>query len=177
MKKMRPILISVILASLAVPAVGADSWRIHLKNGGTFTTLRYWREGGEVRFYIYGGVMGIQKHAIKTIKKVVPENVRYARSDSDRKTPEPSSETNNLEGEKEGGKIDIASYKEKKEQLAAELERALERLREATSRRDPEAKEREQREMRRLTAEINTLTEEVKLKNNGKVPEGWWKEE
>lgn len=177
MKKTYWILIGIVVVSLAVPAMGADSWRIRLKNGGEFKTLKYWREGREVRFYIYDGVMGVRKDSIRAIEKVVTDDVRYVQSDSEPKEGRTSSGAKDHEDEEKQEKVDISAYIEKKEHLAAELDRTLERLREATSRRDAEAKKREQNEMRRLSAEIYALTDEVKEKNNGEVPDGWWKEE
>lgn len=176
MKKTQVLLISLVVFSLAIPAAGMDIWRIRLKNGGEFTTPKYWREGGAVRFYIYDGVMGVRKDSIRAIEKVVAENVRYVQSEIKSETG-PASTAKAREDEENQEKVDIPEYIEKKEHLAAELDRTLERLREATRRRDAEAKEREQQEMRRITAEIYALTDEVKEKNNGKVPDGWWKEE
>ena len=178
MEKKYLALIGIMVLFLAAPAGGSDAWRISLKNGGEFTTLKYWREGGEVRFYIYDGVMGIGKDSIMTIDKVIPENLRYAQSGIEQETTVPPSGTSSRDdkGKEEQEQIDIPLYMEKKERLAAELDRTLERLREATSKRDAEAKEREQKEMRRLTTEIYALTDEVKEKNRGKLPNGWWKE-
>jgi len=173
MKKLIPILV-IILSFLAFPATGQDSYRIRLKNGGEFTTLRYWSEGDQIKFYIYGGIVGIQKDLIRKIEKTAPENILYGRSGSDQKTAEISSKTNNRKRERAEGKIDLTYYKEKKLRLAAELARTLDRLREASKKRDSEAKERAKNEMRRVSDEIYALTEEVKEKNNGEVPEGWW---
>jgi len=176
MKKLISMIV-IILSFLAFPATGQDAYRIRLKNGGEFKTLKYWSEGDQVKFYIYGGIAGVQKDSIRKIEKTISENIIYKKSQRHQKAAKISPETNDGKNQKIEEKIDINYYRERKEQLESELDRTLERFREATSRRDLEAKDREKKEMRRLTGEIYALTEEVKQKNEGKIPGGWWKEE
>ena len=72
------------------------------------------------------------------------------------------------------GTVDLEYYKEKKSLLEAELNRTLDRLREATKNKDPKAKKNATDEMRKISAEIYDLTNELKKKNEGELPEGWW---
>ena len=173
MKKLTVIIIALI-SFLAIPESGDASYRILLKNGGEFKTGRYWKEGSQIRFDIYGGVAGVQKASVRRIEKIVaPATTIYGKHPIDQKAAQGSLDTDGLGNEKKQEKVDIAQYLEKKERLTGELSRALENVKKATSGRDPEAKKRAEGEMRRLSGEITALTEEVKGKNNGMLPEGW----
>lgn len=176
MKKLIPMIV-IILSFLAFPATGQDSYRIRLKNGGEFTTVRYWSEGDQIKFYTSGGIAGVQKDSIKKIEKTASENILYRKSDSDQKSPEISSKTNGHGDEKteEEVVVDLSYYTKKKGQLDAELDRALDRLREATKNRDTEAKNKARETLKKIHNEIYVLTEEVRGMNKGKIPEGWWK--
>jgi hypothetical protein len=46
---------------------------IQLKNGGQFLTPRYWEEGDEIKFYLNGQVMGIERDAVMKIEKSTRE--------------------------------------------------------------------------------------------------------
>ena len=180
------LIVIIFLSFLAFPAAGDASYLILLKNGGKLTTPRYWSEGNQIKFYIYGGIVGIKKDSVRKIEKSASENTEnmiYVKPQVRQKTTEEvselseiSSKTNDRENEKTGEKPDIDYYKKKKSLLKAELDRTLDRLREATKDRDPEAKKKAREEMRKISTEIYDLTDELKEKNNGKLPEGWWEE-
>jgi hypothetical protein len=173
MKKLTVISIALILF-LAIPAGGEASYRILLKNGGEFKTDRYWKEGSQIRFDIYGGVAGVQKASVRKIERIAaPATTVYGPRPVHQKAAQGSLDTEGIDNEKKQEKVDIAQYLEKKERLTDELARALENVRKAASGRDPEARKRAEGEMRRLSGEITALTEEVKGKNNGALPEGW----
>jgi hypothetical protein len=170
----------ILLSFSAFPAAGDASYLILLKNGGKLTTPRYWSEGDQIKFYIYGGIAGIKKDSVGKIEKSASENMMYVkpqvRQETTEEVSEVSSKTNDRENEKTGEKPDINYYKEKKSLLKAELDRTLDRLREATKDRDPEAKKKAREEMRKISSQIYDLTDELKEKNTGKLPEGWWEE-
>jgi hypothetical protein len=54
------IFIGLILVQTAGQTWGA-SYLLHLKNGNELRTSYYWEEDEEIKFFIYGGVAGIQK--------------------------------------------------------------------------------------------------------------------
>ena len=70
--------------------------------------------------------------------------------------------------------MDLNAYKNKKKQMTAELDTLLERQREAAGRGDNEAKEKIMEEIRNTSGQIYKITDEVKEKNKGKLPDGWW---
>ncbi len=65
----RSIPLVLIILFLTCPLASPASYRIQLKNGGEFKTVRYWEEGDQILFYVYGGVAGVQKDSVKYIKK------------------------------------------------------------------------------------------------------------
>ncbi len=160
--------------ALAFPATGDAAYLIRLKNGGEFKTLKYWSEGNQIKFYIYGGVAGIQKDSVRKIEKTASENIIYKKSQSRQEVAEIPPGANDRKDEKTEEKPDIDYYKEKKALLTVKLDESLEKIREATRNKDPEAKGKARDEMRKISAEIYALTDELKEKNNGELPEGWW---
>lgn len=68
MKKL--ILPLIILAlSCLFPAAGDATFIIHLENGGRLLTPQYWEEDNYVKFYIVGGMMGIEKNFVRKIER------------------------------------------------------------------------------------------------------------
>ena len=61
----------LVIAWLIIPAAGRCDYAIHLKNGGRFLTPQYWQENQMIKFYIPGGVMGIEKQSVLKIDKIV----------------------------------------------------------------------------------------------------------
>lgn len=59
----------VILSFLLYPCEGFSYYKIYLKNGTEFETNRYWEEGGQIKFYLRQGIVGIPKNSVEKIKK------------------------------------------------------------------------------------------------------------
>jgi hypothetical protein len=171
-------LIIVTIVFFIYPSVCLSSYLIELKNGSTFITNHYWKEGQQIKFYYRGGVVGIPKNFVKAIRK---SDIAYKEEiDSKQDSVDPKSKINGKSGitttekKEKYGTVDLKYYIEKKIALTAELDESLERLREATRNKDPEAKNKARDEMRKISTKIYDLTDELKEKNNGKLPEGWW---
>jgi hypothetical protein len=186
--KMRIALLTVVTSALFLSAVAEAAYLIHLRNGGQFLTGLYWEEGSTVKFYTNDGMMGVEKSAVWKIEKT-RDHVVYGDSTddgTDAGTPEhalpqakPPGETEKHEtaetAVKAGeAKADIQEYRDKKAQLKVELDEWVEKMRDATRLKDSAAKEKARIEMRKVAAQIYNLTDEVKAKNKGKLPEGWW---
>ena len=75
---------------LATPCVSDASYIIKLKNGREFVTSRYWEEGGQIKFYSHGGVIGIDKNLIGKIEES-DRPVQYREENA--KRPEPTAKT------------------------------------------------------------------------------------
>jgi len=59
----------ITILFLICPSICFSSYLIELKNGSTFITNHYWEEGRQVKFYYYGGVVGIEKELIRKIRE------------------------------------------------------------------------------------------------------------
>jgi hypothetical protein len=63
------ILLIATIAFFICPSICFSSYLIELKNGSTFITDHYWKEGGQIKFYYYGGVVGIEKEFVREIRE------------------------------------------------------------------------------------------------------------
>ncbi len=63
------ILLIATIAFFICPSICFSSCLIELKNGSTFITNHYWKEGRQIKFYYYGGVVGIEKEFVREIRE------------------------------------------------------------------------------------------------------------
>ncbi|NVM21449.1 MAG: hypothetical protein HWN68_06680 [Desulfobacterales bacterium] len=183
MKRLLSIIVTI--GFLTYPSICASSYLIRLRNGSEFIVYQYWKEGDQIKFYFYGGVVGIRKDFVG---KITESDAAYTEeTDSARgvTTETPSSKTAGGQGKEDGSgkkaaknkkdkKVDVEKYKEKKRVLQAQLDDALKRVDEATMNKDPEAKKKAMEEMRAFAKQIYDLTDELKEKTNGVLPDDWW---
>lgn len=66
---MKRLVLTMVVACLIHPFVSLAASLIHLKNGRSLIAEQHWEEGNEVRFYLYGGMVGIQKDFIQKIEQ------------------------------------------------------------------------------------------------------------
>ncbi len=57
---------------LAYPVVGYPSYLIQLKSGREFTASRYWKEGGQIKFHAYGGILSIEERDTPDSEREIP---------------------------------------------------------------------------------------------------------
>jgi len=176
MKNYVAVIITIVF--LICPSICFASYIIELKNGSEFITYQYWKEGSQIKFYYSGGVVGIPNNFVKAIRK---SDIAYKEeTDSKKKRIDFESEINEkskitgTEKKEKYETVDLEYYKEKKSLLEAELNRTLDRLREATKNKDSKAKKKARDEVKKISAKMYDLTDELIKKNNGKMPEGWW---
>ena len=167
--------------------VCAASYQLQLKNGNELKTSHYWEEGNEIKFYFYGGIVGVPKGNVIGIKSynasykenmdVIPTEttVKDQKIEGNRKNQTDNKGTKISKDSEKSGAIDPNYYREQKAVLKDKLEEALERNREATLRKDQEAKDATRMEIREYTKKIYNLEAELKEKNKGVIPD-WWKE-
>ena len=174
----------IILLMFLVPALGNASYLIRLKNGGQLATPGYWTEGKWIFFFCVGGTAGMERTEIDRIERDETDyNMGTVGGNIGKKAPplppkteqpqEPGKTPQATEPAKEE-KVDLNAYKDKKTQMTVELDALLEKQREAAGRGDKEAKEKIMEEIRNTSSQIYKLTDEVKEKNKGKLPDGWW---
>jgi hypothetical protein len=186
------LLFIALLAFQSWTLVWAASYRLQLKNGNEVNTSHYWEEGNEIKFYAFGGIAGIQKGFVNSITVSTSSYKEDATYGEDReqgksplviegsKTSEGVKKQNTPSEDKSKGKVkkaevDIKYYSERKVTLKEKLAEALEKNREATSRKDQESKKATRQEMRKYSQQLHDLEDELKEKNKGSLPD-WWKE-
>ena len=161
--------IAVIITILffICPSICFSSYLIELKNGSTFITNHYWKEGRQIKFYCRGGVVGIEKDLIREIResdlpyiveKPQPEKEEEAKTESEYK---PESE----QGKK--------AFLEEKMRIATEIESVSAAFREAKAKKDRKQMQVERKKLLSLQTELSKLREKVKADHSGQVP-AWW---
>ncbi len=188
MKKI--ILLALILISFfAFPLFSHASYIIHLKGGGRFITPKYWEEDGQITFFVSGGTMGIEKDTVRSIEKSKIDADDYQTNQSKQTIPKgnlalgktikeeivPQANVTTVpEANAKEEKVDLKDYQEKMDKLKAEINKTLTRMRKATASKDQIAKDDATEENRRISAEMWKLTDELKAKNKGRLPDDWW---
>jgi hypothetical protein len=145
-------------------------------------------------FYTAGGVGGVPESAVLRIQtvedppasdlagaaeqQVGPQAEQHATSQAKQQVA-PQVEQKALsqaEVRPDGGKtskLDLEAYWKKKEEIKSQLDLAVERYREVSSAHDPDEKAKIQREITAWSKQLFDLRDEVKQKNQGRLPEGW----
>ncbi len=175
MKHPLVVLSGIIITILVYPFFCFSAYTIHLKNGQVFETDHYWEEEGQIKFNRYGGVVGIEKNQVQEIRESDLVDDQKAVEEKTTRPAEAGKKERPPKVDKAKGRPFDEYYKKKKE-LKARLDEALKRLRKATRNKDKAAKEKAREEMRRFSGEIYRLTDELKEKNNGRLPDDWWRD-
>ncbi len=174
-----------VFLALGLSSSAFGDYVIKLKNGRTVETAKYWEERNEVKFQWQGGVASLPRGNILSIIWV--EGKSPDRSVRQNQAPaEPKgnpSEVLPLAGKKEespnlvqaNNEINVENYKKQKAHYIQQYEEAYQRYLDATSRRDPEAKQKAWDEFNKYGGEVVKMENELKKNNNGQVP-SWWKE-
>jgi hypothetical protein len=177
-----PVLVMTML--LVSSLVDAGSYVIELQNGRVLTTSHVWEEGEEIRFSVYGGTSGVPKAAVKAIKASASVSKERRSSGpaplSPREPPPPM--TNAAAGKGATaettlprGAGDVSSHREQKVALTDHVDEARKRYLEASSTKDPEAKQRAMEDLRDASKQFYELADHVKAENGGALP-AWWHE-
>ncbi len=170
----------VTIAFLIYPSICLSAYIIQLKNGGKFITYHYWEEGGEIKFYIYGGVMGISKDLVRKIsesdlpyKEEVVEQKAPPTPDVPEVAPKEAGEKAGEETKTKSKDIDVAYYKKEKRALMEKHREARERLKQATKVRNKAAIREAKKEIKAIKSQLTELAIKLKEENNGMLP-AWW---
>lgn len=181
---MKKIISTVILLLLfLIPVTSEAFYRILLKNGGQVATPFYWSEGRFMYFYFAGGVAGVERKAVDRVlrneemEKPGDGTVIVWNPGKKEPPPEPSAmkdaQAKDKPREAKEEKVDFEGYKKKKVQMRVELDGYLEKLRQAAATGDDDAKTKIKVEMIKVHKQLDNLTDEVKGKNKGRLPDGW----
>ncbi|KAF0157565.1 MAG: Uncharacterized protein FD159_1379 [Syntrophaceae bacterium] len=188
---MKKIILSafILISFFAFPLFSHASYIIHLKGGGQFITSKYWEEDGQITFFVRGGTMGIEKDTVKVIEKskihaddyqtnqskqIIPKVTPALEKTIKEETVPHANVTTVPEANAKEEKVDLKAYREKMDKLKADINKTLTRMRKATASKDQIAMDGAIEENRRISAEMWKLTDELKAKNKGKLPDDWW---
>jgi ElaB/YqjD/DUF883 family membrane-anchored ribosome-binding protein len=182
---MKKIILSAftLISFFAFPLFSHASYIIHLKNGGQFITSKYWEEDGQIKFFVSGGMMGIDKDTVRKIEKSnIDANEYYEINKPEKVSPQVDrtlekaikKEATPPDSAAKNEKVDLKAYQSKMKELRDKLDELLDNIREASKNQDKTAEEKAREEMRAISRDIFALTEELKKKNKGVLPENWW---
>ncbi len=192
--KKRIIPILTVALPLFCTSVCDAYYLLRLKNRGAVTTPAYWLEGNKIHFYVSGGTASLERREIVKIENLEKEVSDYKQRTgavAEKKEPPPlavgkatESEKPSAEGEPKSEKslldqqpsrkIDLKHYQDKMAELTVNLNKTLERLREAIKNKNIEEQDKAREDNRKISAERRKLTQELKEKNNGELPPDWW---
>jgi len=168
----------VCLVTLAQPSLSAAAYLIQLRNGRQVMTSYYWQQEHTIMFYTAGGVAGVAESAVLRIQAVedppeadLPQAAEQQAADT---AQQQAADTAEAPRERpQTPPFDLEAARHKKEELKAQLDTTLERYRAASSAHDRDAKTKLQAELTAWSKQIFDLTEEVKQRHQGRLPEGW----
>jgi hypothetical protein len=170
------------IAFLTFPALLHGSYIVELKNGRQFVVNQHWEEDGMVAFYFHGGIVALPSHLIKTINEsdaVVEPLIHLPRAttkktDGGENILEGSEASVEREAPERIPELEISSekkaspkatghnyYRAQRRNLKARLEEATEEFRQASSRRDVEAKRKAIQEITAISKEMLRLSREL----------------
>ena len=182
---MKKLILLFIVFSFVLPGASDASYLIRLKNGGELITPLYWLEGNQIYFFYGSGIAGIERIVVDRVERSDKKPAAYMDTTLENRgnkelTPS-SSITETAKGQEtpaevkaEEEKVNLEAYKNKKDQIMVILDGSLEKQREAAAKGDNDAKEKAREEMVKASRELHKLTDEMTVKNKGKLPEGWW---
>ena len=167
------ILIIVTIAFFMCSSVCFSSYLIELKNGSTFITYHYWAEGRQIKFYCFGGVVGIEKDLIRKIRD---SDLPYKEEVVEEKAPpKEAGEKAREKTEAESKEIDVEYYQRMNEELWDKYRDAKERYDQSKVHRDELVGNEAKKEIKEALDKLTELSRELKKKNKGVLPD-WWKE-
>lgn len=178
------ILIIVTIVFFIYPSVCLSSYLIELKNGSTFITNHYWKEGRQIKFYYRGGVVGINRNLVREIRE---SDLPYKEAVLEQESPETSDQTPEIGSKKAGEKareeietkrkdIDVAYYQKEKSALKEKYWEAREKLKQARQARNKIAVKDAKEEIKAIRSQQTELALKLKKENNGMFP-AWWHSE
>lgn len=184
---MKKALTAIALAlSILFPTLCAAAWMIHLKDGRSFTTPEYREEGDQIKFYRYGGLIGIPKGQVQQIEEIADlpeetaqkmeektpdstelENEKTTRAEKTKGHPEKEEIEANADAERQ------AAFMKEKRRILAEKENVSLAFREAKENNDKTKKDVLWQKLFQLREQLVKLQDKAIAENNGVLPP-WW---
>ena len=184
------ILLIATIAFFICPSICFSSYLIELKNGSTFIINHYWKEGRQIKFYYYGGVVGIEKEFVREIRESdlpyreevveqkaspVPDTLDVASREAGKKANEKIEAAKKTEAKSR--EIDVAYYKREKKALMEKYRQTRDKLEDARNSRNKATIRDVKKEIKKINNQLTDLALKLKEENNGMLPIWWAKEE
>jgi len=165
------ILIMVTIVFFIYPSVCLSSYLIELKNGSTFITNHYWKEGRQIKFYYRGGIVGISKNLVREIREsdlpYIKEESQPVKEERVKAESEQEKETRLLpHPEKE-------AFLKEKMRITTQIQAVSAAFREAKAKNDIEQMQVQAIRLRSLNGELSIFRNKVKISYGGVMP-SWW---
>ena len=171
------ILIIVTIAFFIYPSICLSSYLIELKNGSTFITNHYWKEGRQIKFYYRGGVVGISKDLVREIREsdlpYIKEEPQPARKEEGKAEAKHKPE---LKQEKESQlppHPEKEAFLKEKMRIATKIQAVSAAFREAKAKKDRKQMQVERKRLLSLQTELSKLRKKVMAEHGGQTP-AWW---
>ena len=180
----------ITIVFLICPSICFSSYLIELKNGSTFIINHYWEEGSQIKFYYYGGVVGIEKEFVRETRgsdlpyrkevveqkaSPVPYTLDVASREAGKKADEEIEAAKKTEARSR--EIDVAYYKREKKALMEKYRQANDKLEDARNSRNKATIRDVKKEIKKINNQLTDLVLKLKEENNGMLPMWWVKEE
>lgn len=176
MKKTIRILTAFVF--LLYPVVCFPSFLIELKNDASFIASQHWREEDQIKFYYYGGLVGIEEKVVRDIRDSDLEyiEVEDLESDKDETTQAfsigekgPDTETASTTAQ---DSIKEALLDEKRGIIEG-IQDASDAYREAKAKKNTKQISEQRQKLLSLQTHLTELREKVRTTYGGQMPV-WW---
>ncbi|RJQ64134.1 MAG: hypothetical protein C4530_02520 [Desulfobacteraceae bacterium] len=168
----------LIVVCLLRPSICTSSYIIRLTSGAEFVASGYWEEEKQIKFYAYGGVIGVEKQLVAGISETDRPVVTEYQESVDGKS---ASEPFEINPERLDDKAQLPSldphgqiFLQEKKRLASAMETAVSAFRAAKEQNDRAVMAAKRKQILELKAELSDIESEVKKNYGGKVPDWWY---
>jgi hypothetical protein len=187
-------LILVNLLFLACSSFCFPSYVIELESGSELIVDHHWKDEGKIAFYFHGGIVAIPSYLVRSIRESdlpsAQENSSLGPGDETQEVEGQSEMTSSKTRERQPHQSMVTTgaqpaagensketgfeyYKKQRLLLKSELQDATRRFREASSNKDPKAKQEAIQDMTQISQKLYRLAKELEEKNMGVLPD-WW---
>jgi len=169
----------ITIVFLICPSICFSSYLIELNNGSTFIINHYWKEGEQIKFYYYGGVVGVEKDLVR---KIGESDLPYMLEEPQPAKKEKSQAGAEYKPESEQEKETLLLLNPEKEvilkekmRIATEIEAVSTAFREAKAKNDRKQTNEQWKKLLLLNKELSELRDQVKTAHGEQIP-SWWKD-
>jgi len=172
------IAVMVTLIFFICPSICFSSYLIELNNGSAFIINHYWKEGGQIKFYYYGGVVGIKKEFVRKIREsdlpYIVEEPQPAKKEKSRAEAEYKPESKQKKEARLLPPPEKKAFLEEKMRIATEIEAVSAAYKKAKVKKDRNEQDKHWKKLLLLHKKRSALRDQAKTAHGGQVPSWWW---